>query len=323
MMNAFLARLAAVLLLLGTTAQGFSAASASATIELSEQNFALGAAQYPSDETVYTIAPFGWFYVGGFSPKSGTSVAELYDVDGKSQQQYLFPAGNVIHALYSLDGGALWGLCQNPGKSATGWRLTKFTFWGELVSDIPLVFPPGFDLPTPSGNARLHLSPGLKATEVRGVYYAPGVKPVLKTFTISTYGIVTETNPAGFRDRDGFNLRLENQAPADSNAQKLALAWKGGSLPLKSSFAFNLWDDLIVVQNSADGSRGEAFVIHEKKPRQMWSTPLRFPLDNNGYTFYSYNAITRTMTLYPYLDALMASGWKATSRKPAPKPPKR
>jgi hypothetical protein len=322
-MTAFFARLSLLALILWCGLADLSAA-ATGTIELTEQTVTLGAAQQSAEETVYAIAPFGWFYAGGFSAKAGTSVVEIYDTDGKSQQQYLFPAGNTIHALYSLDGGALWGLCQNPGKNPKGWRLTKFTFWGELVADIPLVFPPGFDLPAPQGNnTRIHLSPGLKASEVRGIYYTSGAKPILKTFTISTYGIVTDTNPAGFRDRDGFNLRLENQAAPDAPTPKLALAWKGGSLPLKSSFAFNLWDDLIVAQNSTDGTRGEAVLIAEKKPRAMWSTSLKFPLDNNGYTFYHYNPITRTMTLYPSLDALMGSGWKATNRKPAPKPPKR
>jgi len=318
-MTAFFARLSLLTLALGCGLANLSAA----TIELTEQTIALGAAQQPAEETVHTIAPFGWSYVGGFSAKAGVSVAEAYDTEGKSQQQYLFPPGNIIHALYSLDGGALWGLCQNADKNPNGWRLTKFTFWGELLGDTPLVFPPGFNLPAPSGEARIHLSPGLKATEVRGIYYAPGAKPVLKTFTISTYGVVTATNPEGFCDRDGFNFHLVNQATPDAAAPQLALAWKGGSLPLKSSFAFNLWDDLIVAQNSTDGTRGEAFLIAEKKPRAMWSTSLKFPLDNNGYTFYHYNPTTRTITLYPSLDALMASGWKSTNRKPAPKPPKR
>jgi hypothetical protein len=293
-----------------------------ASIELTEQTITLGAAQQPAEETVHTIAPFGWSYVGGFSAKAGATVVEAYDTDGRSQQQYVFPSGNVVYALYALDGGALWGLCQNPAKNPVGWRLTKFTFWGELLADIPLVFPAGFDLPAPQGASRLHLSPALKATEVRGIYYAPGASPILKTFTLSTYGIVTDANPAGFRDRDGFNFHLTNRA-AVASAPQLSLAWKGGSLPLKSSFAFNLWDDLIVAQNSTDGARGEAVLIAEKKPRAMWSAPLKFPLDNNGYTFYHYNPTTRTMTLYPSLDALMGSGWKATNRKPAPKPPKR
>ena len=58
--------------------------------------------------------------------------------------------------------------------------------------------------------------------------------------------------------------------------------------------------------------------------RPMWREPLKFPLRNNSYTFYHYNHITRKVTLYPYLDALMGTGWRVPGAgRSAPKVPRR
>lgn len=290
-------------------------------VQLTERVISLSAALQPSDEAAFTLSAFGWFYVGGVVPGKGQSVVQAFDPDGKPQQEYPFPPGQNIYALHVLDDGALWGLAR---KDETGWRLVKFNFVGQLLQDIPLVFPKGFELPTPADKARLHLVPGLNPREIHGVYFMPGPKAVFKTFTLSTYGVVTETNSEGFKDRDGFTHRLATKPGADGK-ENLGIAWKRSFyLFAEPHYAVDLWDDQVIVQSSADDSNGQSFLLSMNDYRPMWREPLKFPLRNNGYTFYHYNKITRKVTLYPYLDALMGTGWRVPSgKRMAPPVPKR
>ncbi len=301
-----------LLLILTVLATGFQSHAQTKMVQLTERVVALSASLQPSAETVFTLAPFNWFYVGGVVPGTGSSVVQAYDPEGKAQQEYVFPPGQIIYALHVLDDGALWGLTR---KDNTGWRLVKFNFVGQLLQDLPLVFPKGFELPVPDEKARLHLVPALDWREVHGVYFAPGPKPVFKTFTLSTYGVVTRTLDDGFRDRDGYTHRYQRKADADGK-ESLNLAWKGSVFPLTEPYyALDLWDDQVTVQTSSDGSNGQSFLLAMNDYRPMWREPLKFPLRNNSYTFYHYNQITRKLTAYPYLDALIGTGWRVPSGK--------
>jgi hypothetical protein len=291
------------------------------TVQLTERVVALSTSLQAIEESVFTLAPFSWFYLGGVAPGTGRSVVQAYDPSGAAQQEYLFPTGQTIYALHVLDDGALWGLTRLDN---TGWRLVKFNFVGQLLQDVPLVFPKGFELPVPEGQARLHLVPGLDWREVHGVCFAPGPKPVFKTFTLSTYGTVSRTLDEGFRDRDGFLHRYQSKTDTDGK-ETLSLVWKRSAFPLTEPFyALDLWDDQVVVQTSEEGATGQSFLLAMNSYRPMWREPLKFPLRNNSYTFYHYNHITRKVTLYPYLDALMGTGWRVPGAgRSAPKVPRR
>lgn len=294
----------------------------SPALQLTDRVVALSASLQPSEETVYTLAAFNWFYLGGVAPGTGRSVVQAYDADGKAQQEYVFPAGQIIYALHVLEDGALWGLTR---KDSPGWRLVKFNFSGKLLQDVPLVFPNGFDLPVPESPARLHLVAGLNPREIHGVYFAPGPKPEFKTFTLSPYGIVVATRADGFRDRDGYTHRYQSHKGEDGS-ETLSIAWKQSKFPLTEPFyALDLWDDQVVIHTSGDGSQGQSYLLAMNEYRPMWREPLKFPLRNNGYTFYQYNHITRKLTAYPYLDALLGTDWRVPSaaKRKTPKVPKR
>jgi hypothetical protein len=294
----------------------------SQTVQLTEKTVSLSASLQPSEETVYTMAEFNWFYLGGVVTGTGRSVVQAYDADGKAQQEYVFPSGQIIYALHVLEDGALWGLTR---KDDTGWRLVKFNFSGKLLQDLPLVFPKGFDLPVPESPARLHLVAGSNPREIHGVYFAPGPKPVFKTFTLSTYGVVIKTQADGFRDRDGYTHRYASQTGADGQ-ENLSIVWKQSKFALTEPFyALDLWDDQVVIHTSGDGSRGQSYLLAMNDYRPMWRAPLAFPLRNNGYTFYQYNHITRKVTEYPYLDALLGTDWRVPSaaKRKTPKVPRR
>jgi hypothetical protein len=292
------------------------------TVQLTERVVALSASLQASEESVFTLAAFNWFYLGGVAPGTGRSVVQAYDPYGAAQQEYVFPVGQTIYALHVLDDGALWGLTR---KDNTGWRLVKFNFVGQLLQDVPLVFPRGFELPVPEGQARLHLVPALDWREVHGVYFAPGPNPVFKTFTLSTYGTVTGVLNEGFRDRDGFTHRYQIKTDAEGK-ETFSLVWKRSAFPLTQPYySVDLWDDQVVVQTSDEGSNGQSFLLAMNSYRPMWRELLKFPLRNNSYTFYHYNHITRKVTLYPYLDALMGTDWRVpgAGKRPAPKVPKK
>lgn len=292
------------------------------TVELTERVVTLSASLQPNLETVHTLCAFNWFYLGGTVPGTSHSVVQAYDDSGKAQQEYVLKPGQTIYALHVLADGALWALTR---QDESGWRLVKFNFVGQLLQDVPLVFPDGFELPTPVAPAQLHLVPGLDSREVHGIYFAPGPKPEFKTFTLSTYGIVTGVRNDGFRDRDGYTHRLATKKGKDGE-ETLNVVWKQSAFPLTSPhYDLDLWDDQVIVQTSEDDSRGQSFLLALNDVRPMWRAPLKFPLRNNGYTFYNYNHITRKLTMYPHLDALMGTGWRVSSasKRPAPKVPRR
>ncbi|HEY1173952.1 MAG TPA: hypothetical protein VGH19_21485 [Verrucomicrobiae bacterium] len=300
------------LLFFGLLIGGWQVQAQTKPVQLTERVVSLSAALQPSRESAFTLAGFNWFYVGGVVPGKGQSVVQAFDTDGAPQQEYLLPPGQTIYALHVLDDGALWALTR---KDETGWRLVKFNFAGPLLQDLPLVFPKGFEIPAPAGKARLHLVPGQNDREVHGVYFVPGAQAVFKTFTLSTYGVVKSANSEGFKDRDGFTHRLTTRPGVDGK-DSLGITWKRSFYLLSEPhYAVDLWGDQVIVQTSDDDSQGQSYLLALNDFRPMWREPLKFPLRNNSYTFYHYNLTTRKVTLYPYLDALMGTGWRVPSSK--------
>lgn len=309
-----------LLLVAGIGGQAFAATK---SLQLNASAVKLSAAKQPNEESVFTLAPFGWFFSGGYAPGVGSTVIQAYDQYGQARQTLTFPAGNVVHALHVLDDGAVWGLCRK-GDSPT-WRLTKLSFFGELLADVPLVFPDGFELPVPEAGAQFHFCPSQKATEVRGLYFKGGPDPVMKTFVISTYGVVTSTRSDGFRDREGHSSDLVPGPDHEDKPDQVELKWQGDAKVIETPhFTLDIWEDQLLLQTSQDGLEGEVFLLADKKLRPLWSEPLIFPLRNNGYSFFHYDTISRTVTIYPYLDAMMGTGWRPFSpKRHVPKVPRR